>query len=392
MLAHAAAALSDASSPHGARARRLLPPSTALSPEMVDWALVTSLREVSRERLLTLLRSAGSPLVNAKPAMPSLASVVLAGNVFTASIRPIFVLLALGVPIVCKASSHDDVFPRLLAEALNQIDAGVGGALGVCAFPGGTIPLEEALFEHADVVVVYGSDETVGALRARVKPTTRLVEHGHGVSVAFVGGAALSGTAAAAAASKRLALDVAAYDQRGCLSPHVAFVQRGGAIGPDEFAESVHRELSALGETLPRGPLPVDIAAAQMQWRGTMAVLGRLHEGRAHAVARLEAGPLRAGPGWRNLLLLDSDGPEDVARQVAPLGVHLKSIGVAGDDGDFQRLADALAPPFSPRLCSLGSMQMPGIESLADGASPLDGLVRWMEIDSRDRRGVARDQ
>jgi hypothetical protein len=148
-----------------------------------------------------------------------------------------------------------------------------------------------------------------------------------------------------------------------------------------DLAERVHRALGRLGETLPRGPLPAGVAAAQMQWRGTMAVLGELHEGPAHAVALVAHDALRFGPGHRNLLLASCEGPEDAARQLAPLGVHLEAIGVAGAPDEAERLARALPAPLYPRLCPLGTMQAPSLCALEDGAHALEGLLRWRVVE-----------
>ena len=379
-LSAAATALLDPSSPSGARALEILPASTGLSREMVAWALAASLRDAARPEMLERLATVPAPHAGAHPVPAHLAALVLAGNVFTAALRPIAGALALGVPVVCKASSRDDAFPRLLRAALDAIEPALGGALGVCSFPGGSTALEDALLEQADAVVVYGSDTTVSALRARARPTARLSEHGHGVSAAYVAAAALGSAAHAEAVAERLALDVAAYDQRGCLSPQVALVERGAPLDAVDLAERVHRALGRLGETLPRGPLPAGVAAAQMQWRGTMAVLGELREGPAHAVALVTHDTLRLGPGHRNLLLAGCEGAEDAARQLAPLGVHLKAIGVAGAPDDAERLARALPAPLCPRLCPIGTMQAPPLDALEDGAHALEGLLRWRVV------------
>jgi hypothetical protein len=197
-----------------------------------------------------------------------------------------------------------------------------------------------------------------------------------------VGLAALSSEKAAVAAAERLALDVAAYDQRGCLSPHVALVRRGGAVSGAELLELVHGGLSRMEERLPRGPVPADVGAAQMQWRGMMAVTGELREGPTHAVARIEGSALRTGPGFRNLLLLDCEGPEHAVEIVAPWGVHLKSIGVECDDEEVRRLIAALPSPLCPQVCPLGRMQMPGLEAVADGAPAFENMVRWIHVNA----------
>ena len=54
---------------------------------------------------------------------------------------------------------------------------------------------------------------------------------------------------------KRAAADVTAWNQCGCLSPHVIYVEEGGAVNGETFADLLARELEALEATHPRGPL-----------------------------------------------------------------------------------------------------------------------------------------
>ena len=56
--------------------------------------------------------------------------------------------------------------------------------------------------------------------------------------------------------------DVVAWDQLGCLSPHVIYVEAGGELSAEQFAEALAQELERREETEPRGEVPVEAAAA----------------------------------------------------------------------------------------------------------------------------------
>jgi hypothetical protein len=390
-LAAAAAELADCASPLGGHARRVLPVSSGHSPEMVDWALRSALGEVDAKGLAALFReAAGEERAGAaerRCVPPRLVTAVLAGNVFTASLRPIVLALLAGSPLVCKASSRGDAFPRLFEVALTAVDPEVGAALAVATFPGGTEELEDALFRASDAVIVYGGDPTVEVLRRRLPATVRLQEHGHGLGVAWVTAAVLANPQRAAEAAERLALDVAAYDQRGCLSPQVLWLEDrdlGGEKEGRRFLALLAEALERQDRLLPRGFLPPEIAAAQMQWRGVMATAGELWAGGWGAVVWIadRSAPLHLGPGWRNLLVLPCTGAPDLARRLTPFGVHLKAVGVGGDPEALRRLADLLPPPLCPRLCPLGRMQIPPLTGLADGAPPFEALLRWQDVET----------
>ncbi len=55
--------------------------------------------------------------------------------------------------------------------------------------------------------------------------------------------------------------DIVAWNQLGCLSPHVIYVEHGGALGAEQFAEMLAQELAKREESEPRGELPTESAA-----------------------------------------------------------------------------------------------------------------------------------
>jgi hypothetical protein len=54
---------------------------------------------------------------------------------------------------------------------------------------------------------------------------------------------------------------VVAWNQLGCLSPHVIYVENGGALTPEQFAEMLARQLAQREKHEPRGELPAESAA-----------------------------------------------------------------------------------------------------------------------------------
>jgi hypothetical protein len=382
-LAQAARRLADPGSDLGAHARGTLCATSGLSPAMVDWALWTQVApddlEAELRRLSPVLTPPyGDGAMGVAPAR--LAVAVLAGNVFTAALRAVAVPLLSGAPVVAKASSRDDAFPRLLARALREVDPEVAPAYGVVSFAGGAEALEDALMAGADVVSVFGGDATVARLRARLPATTRVVPHGHGVGAVFVPAVSVPDAGAARRVAEGIALDVAAFDQRGCLSPHAVWVERGGAVDGLGLAHLLaDHGLAELARTLPRGALPTEVGGAQVQWRGIAAARGTLLERDGHAVSHEGDAPPRLGPGWRNVAVHDAADLDGFVARIRPLGVHLKALGVAGTLEVRRRIARALPPPLAPRVSNVGEMQTPPLGSLADGELPWMGVARFIE-------------
>ncbi|MET0287728.1 MAG: acyl-CoA reductase [Polyangiales bacterium] len=368
-LATAFAHIARADSELGREAVQVLAASSGLSEAMVRWALDTTLGPLTFETLSAIERMPEQPgAVRARPGR--LCAVVLAGNVVTGAARAVGYPLLFGWPVLAKASSGDDALARLMEAALAESDPELADAYRVVTYASQLEALTAVLLQQADCVIAYGSDESVKTLRAQTGSTASFVGHGHGLGVAFIGR-----DADHAEAARALALDVAAYDQRGCLSPHIAWVERGSA----EFASRVQRELAQLAVTLPRGRMPYELAGAQLTWRGVSAMRGELFEGDGYAVSFEDDGPIRVSPGFRNLQVLGLDDVSSLPAKLAPLGVHLKSLGVAGVR-DLTALARTLPAGVAPRVCALGQMQTPPPDALHDALPPWEGLLRWIGV------------
>ena len=53
------------------------------------------------------------------------------------------------------------------------------------------------------------------------------------------------------------------YDQQGCYSPQLFYVERGGRVSPREFAQYLASELANLQHRFPRRALSLEEAAAR---------------------------------------------------------------------------------------------------------------------------------
>jgi acyl-CoA reductase-like NAD-dependent aldehyde dehydrogenase len=367
-IERAAGSLLDAQAPLGAELRVALHAGTGLSPAVIEHGLRTTLQLFTQVELRALYASGSR---NGGPdSPPALAVAILAGNVFSAAARPVLLPLLCGVGVLAKAATHDDALPRFLQRALGAADPGIGAACAVTAWPRSNAALTSELLHDTDVISVYGSDDTVAAVRAASPPGARVLAHGHGLGAIAIARDALTSEAAARELAARAALDVAAYDQRGCLSPHFALVQAGGAVDARAFARLLAEALAELASRMPRGELPPDAGAEQLQWRGVAAAIGELHTGPQHATSYEAERPPRPSPGYRNLAVHDCADLTAARAELARFGPHLKALGVAGTGA-----RDALAT-VAPYVCELGAMQTPPLHAALDGLHPLEGFRR----------------
>ncbi|MCB9601631.1 MAG: hypothetical protein H6724_12205 [Sandaracinus sp.] len=345
---------------------RPLASGTGLSAPMVRWALRTTAESFTVDTLSRLRERAGlgGATWPETTNRMRLATVVLAGNVFTACLRPLVLSLLYEVPVLARTSSRE----ASLAEAfVRSLPPPYDAACAITSFARDDDASWEAFFRHADATHVYGSDETLEAIRARTPIGTRFVGHGHGLGVAIVR------ADADAAVASALALDVAAYDQRGCLSPQEVLVVGTPRAG-EAFAERLADALGAVEATLPRGPLPSEVAAASRRWQDVALATGELFARPTAAVAFDPSGMLPFGPGHRHVVVRVLR-EEDVSRHLATYGRHLKALGLGPS------VPPAWIPPeVVPRVSPIGTMQTPPMDAPLDGLPPSEGYLAFVGL------------
>ncbi|HEX4343123.1 MAG TPA: acyl-CoA reductase, partial [Verrucomicrobiae bacterium] len=185
---------------------------------------------------------------------------ITAGNIPNPTLMSIMLGVLTRSAQFVKCASGAAFIPRLFAHSLYDADPKLASCLEVAEWRGGNHLLEDVLFAEADCVTATGSDETLNKIRHHLPARTRFISHGHRVSFGYVTGESLTGFAAKKIIT-RAADDVTAWDQNGCLSPHVIYVEHGGGVSAEQFAEMLAEELARREESEPRGQLSVEEAA-----------------------------------------------------------------------------------------------------------------------------------
>jgi hypothetical protein len=316
---------------------------------------------------------------------PELLAHVAAGSVPNPALMSLVLgLLARSAQFV-KCARGSALLVRLFAHSLYEADPKLASCLEVAEWPGGSAELEGVIFEEADCVTATGGDATLADIQRRLPARVRLLGYGHRVSFAYVAAEALSGFSAKKNAV-RAADDIAAWDQLGCLSPHVLYVERGGSIPPNQFAALLAEELARREAIEPRGPVPVETAAVIASRRGFYEV-------------RAAAAPgtlLWCSPGSTAWTVVFEDDPRFQAsclhrfiyvKAVSDLAEVLQhaddwrgrvsTVGLAAPDDKAQTLATQLARWGVTRVCPLGQMQNPPLTWRHDGRPALGDLVSW---------------
>ncbi|MGN6385437.1 MAG: acyl-CoA reductase, partial [Verrucomicrobiota bacterium] len=160
-----------------------------------------------------------------------------------------------------KCASGTAFIPRMFAHSLYMADRKFASCIEVAEWKGGTETLDSALFENANCVTATGSDETLAKIYSKVSPRTRFLGYGHKVSLGYVTREMLSRLHHPQLLQSAVD-DIIAWNQLGCLSPHVIYVESGGPTAPHDFAEQLALALKDREQSEPRGSIANDASAA----------------------------------------------------------------------------------------------------------------------------------
>ena len=315
---------------------------------------------------------------------------IAAGNIPNPTLTAIVLGLLVRSAQFVKCASGSAFLPRLFAHSLYEADPKLGACLELAQWRGGNADLENVLFAEADCVTATGSDETLAAIRSRLPAPKRFLGYGHRVSFGFVAKEVLShaGTPRVAA---RVTDDVVAWNQLGCLSPHVIYVQSGGEVSAERFAELLADELERREQTEPRGELPAPHAATIASRRGIYEVraahspetlMWHSKESTAWTVvfeadARFQTSCLN-----RFIYVKPVKDLTELLQNAEVVRGRVSTVGIAAPE-QAQELALQLARWGVTRVCPLGQMQNPPLTWRHDGRPALGDLVTWTDFETQ---------
>ncbi|MBI1840984.1 MAG: hypothetical protein HYR88_09065 [Verrucomicrobia bacterium] len=318
---------------------------------------------------------------------PELMAHITAGNLPNPTLTTIVMGLLTRSAQFVKCARGAALIPRLFAHSIYDAEPKLAACLEIADWPGGSEALEAALFNEASLVTATGGDETLDLIRSRLPLSTRFLGYGHRVSFAYVTAESLNGRGAKKVV-ERAALDVSAWDQQGCLSPHVLYVQLRGGMPPEQFAESLGEELSRTEDARPRGNLAVEEAA-------TIASRRAFYEVRAAHSTETRMWSSGASTAWTVVYETDPlfqfsclnrfihikavNDLGEALRHAESVRGRVSTVGLAAAVDEAPPLARQLAQWGATRVCPLGRMQSPPITWRHDGRPALADLIQWTD-------------
>lgn len=333
-----------------------------LAPVTAGELLNVVATELSDESALDRWVPHGAHHTRAIPRSPILH--ILAGNTPAAAIQTLTRGLLLGAHNLLKLPSAD--LPEV-AIFLERLPAALRDRV-TCR-----TDLPDTWLTQAEAVIIFGQDSTVADVHRRLRPDQVFIPHGHKVSFGIVHGPITSELIESAVA------DVIAFDQLGCLSPHVFYVIDNARA----FAERLASAMAAAESRSPRPPAPVSVANQIRTLREEVAFRTANGEpctcwqspgSTAWTVIYDESPGFPRTPLHRTIFIKPL--PTDLTAEIASVQPYLSCIGLHSATPDFAEVVAALG---ASRICPIGRMQQPQWSWHQDGMLTLAPLVRWVD-------------
>jgi len=311
-----------------------------------------------------------------------------------------------------KCAGGASFFPRLFAHSLHQADPKLASCLEIAEWRGRTngqsetkkaeatilSELTEALFTEADCVTATGSDETLASIRRKLPARVKLIGYGHQVSFGYVANGVLSSVN-----TKKLVKsatdDIVAWNQLGCLSPHVIYVEHGGNVSAEQFAEFLATELNNRETQEPRGGLPTEVAAAIASRRSiyetraayfqssrdipdySATKIWKSENSTAWTVVYEAEPKFQASCLNRFIYVKGITDLTEMLQSADSVRMKVSTVGVAAPSEKMKDIALELARWGATRVCPLGQMQQPPLTWRHDGRPAFGDLLRWTDYE-----------
>jgi hypothetical protein len=239
--------------------------------------------------------------------------------------------------------------------------------------------LRDEWLREARAWIVFGSDETIARFRPRAPSDVVFEAHPHRISLEIVFDDSRGDS------SQLAAVDIARFNQKGCLSPHDVYV----AGDARNYAIRLAREMEQYEQVDPRGPITSSEAAeiadmrANYRFRAANDLRVAIWESDNSTAWTViyEEDPWFAG-SCLNRLVFVKPLPGDLTDALGPALPWVAAVGIWPATPENAERAAVLQPS---RVCPMGRLQNPPFTWHQEGRQTLATLVRWVDFEPNFR-------
>ena len=268
---------------------------------------------------------------------------------------------------------REDYLVAAFFETLGAELAELRGAAAAQTWKG-----DDADLSGFDAVVAFGNDATLAQLAASVPFPAHFIPFGSKASAGYVPREALNDAYEAQTIACGAARDLVLYESEGCLSLHVLFVERGGAISAERFAEMLVTAMGAATADFPATVVEASTSARRAMARDVATFRAESVYSDPHAgyLAILDP-PFEEHPLFlpRTIGIRSVESTSQAAEYFERHGIALEALAVGRPRPDLLELA---ANAGAARVAAFGALQAPPLGAFHGGRPRIAEFVRWI--------------
>jgi hypothetical protein len=313
---------------------------------------------------------------------------IVAGNAVSLSLWTIIRNMVLRSDAIIKAPSNDPFTALAIARTMVDMapDHPLTKHLSVAYWKGGDEAFEQRLYQpqNLEKIVAWGGFASMKHVTKYIQPGLELISLDPKRSASIIGQEAFYNEENMREAAVRLAADIGAINQKGCVCARVVYVQSGtdeqGLERLNTFGHYVYEAMLGLPNTLSTAPkrydqgLKAHVDALRLDDEWYKVIGGKEGEGAIICSQLPEPVSFAASLDDRTANLVPVD---DLSEMMAAVDAYTQTVGVYPESIKDQ-LKDVLPLYGAQRIVSLGYAAAMKFAAPQDSIEPMRRMGKWI--------------
>ncbi|NUU39063.1 acyl-CoA reductase [Pseudomonas sp. C2B4] len=313
---------------------------------------------------------------------------IVAGNAVSLSLWTIIRNMVLRSDAIIKAPSNDPFTALAIARTMVDMapDHPLTKHLSVAYWKGGDEAFEQRLYQpqNLEKIVAWGGFASMKHVTKYIQPGLELISLDPKRSASIIGQETFDSEANMREAAVRLAADIGAINQKGCVCARVVYVQSGtdeqGLERLNTFGQYVYDAMRGLPNTLSTAPkrydqgLKAHVDALRLDDEWYQVIGGKEGEGAIICSQLPEPVSFAASLDDRTANLVPVD---DLSEMMAAVDAYTQTVGVYPENIK-DRLKDVLPLYGAQRIVSLGYAAAMKFAAPQDSIEPMRRMGKWI--------------
>jgi hypothetical protein len=313
---------------------------------------------------------------------------IVAGNAVSLSLWTIIRNMVLRSDAIIKAPSNDPFTALAIARTMVDMapDHPLTKHLSVAYWKGGDEAFEQRLYQpqNLEKIVAWGGFASMKHVTKYIQPGLELISLDPKRSASIIGQEAFYNEENMREAAVRLAADIGAINQKGCVCARVVYVQSGtdeqGLERLNTFGQYVYEAMLGLPNTLSTAPkrydqgLKAHVDALRLDDEWYKVIGGKEGEGAIICSQLPEPVSFAASLDDRTANLVPVD---DLSEMMAAVDAYTQTVGVYPESIKDQ-LKDVLPLYGAQRIVSLGYAAAKKFAAPQDSIEPMRRMGKWI--------------